>query len=128
MLFFFAGICGNTKPSNPTRKFPPPQRRRRIKACSGDSIGRLTSPRTSVLKPFFRITVENLLTQILARIIQAWYYFKSRAIIVSMAKETTGFRRDDAISAYNGGKLNFPLPTENLNFPPRMPMLKRRYG
>ena len=41
---------------------------------------------------------------------------------VSMAKETR-IRPDDAISAYNGGKLNFPWPMENLNFLPRMRML-----
>ncbi|XP_029201818.1 uncharacterized protein LOC114966200 [Acropora millepora] len=38
------GICGNTKPSNPKRKFQPPQRRRTNKAYSGESIGRPTSP------------------------------------------------------------------------------------
>ena len=38
----------------------------------------------------------------------------------------TGIRPDEAISAYNGGKLNFPWPTENLTFAPRMRMLKWR--
>lgn len=59
-------------------------------------------------------------------IIQAWYFFKSTAIIVSMAKRTTGIRPDAAISAYSGGKLNFPWPTENLNFAPIMRMLNWR--
>ena len=38
----------------------------------------------------------------------------------------TGTRPDEAISAYNGGKLNLPWPTENLTFTPRMRMLKWR--
>ena len=37
-----------------------------------------------------------------------------------------GIRQDEAISAYNGGKLNFPWHTENLTFAPRMRMLKWR--
>lgn len=36
------------QPSNPTRKFQPPQRRHRNKAYSRESISRPTSPRTSV--------------------------------------------------------------------------------
>ena len=38
----------------------------------------------------------------------------------------TGIRPDEAISACNGGKLNFSWPTENLTFAPRMRMLKWR--
>ena len=76
----------------------------------------------SFLRPFFRVTFEKY-TKFLRRIMQAWYFFKSIAIIVSMAKETIGIRPDDAISAYNGGKFNFPWATENLNFAPRMRML-----
>ena len=38
----------------------------------------------------------------------------------------TRIRRDEAISAYNDGKLNLPWPTENLTFTPRMRMLKWR--
>ena len=79
----------------------------------------------SFLKPFFRVMVEKY-TKFLQRIILAWYFFKLTAIIVSMAKETIGIQQDDAISAYNGGKLNFPWPTENLNFAPRMCMLNWR--
>jgi len=86
------------------------------------SVGRQVLPLLSVLKPFFRVMVEKY-RKFLQRIIQAWYLFKSTAIIVSTAKKTTGIRPDDAISAYNGGKLNFPWPTENLNFAPRMRML-----
>ena len=121
----FPGICGNTKPSNPTRMFQPPQRRRRNKAYSGESIGRPTSPHTSVFlevifsrngRKIYKISSKNNPSP-------AWYFFKSTAIIVSMAKETIGIRPDDAISAYNGGKFNFPWPTENLNFAPRMSML-----
>ena len=29
-------------------------------------------------------------------------------------KKTMGIRPDGSISAYNGGKLNFPWPTENV--------------
>ena len=38
----------------------------------------------------------------------------------------TGIRPDEGISAYNDGKLNFPWPTENLTFAPRMRMLRWR--
>ena len=89
------------------------------------SVARQVLTLLSFLKPFFRVTVEKY-TKFLQRIIQAWYLFKSTAIMVSMAKETTGIRPDDTISAYNGGKLNFPWPTENLNFAPRMCMLNWR--
>ena len=84
-------------------------------------VGRQDLSLLSFLKPFFRVTVEKY-TKFLQRIIQAWNFFKSNAIIV-YGKETTGIRPDDAISAYYGGKLNFPWPTENLNFAPRMCML-----
>ena len=87
------------------------------------SVGRQVLALLSILEPFFLVTVEKY-TKFLQRIIQAWYFFKSTAIIVSMAKETIGIRPVDAFSAYNGGKLNFPWPTENLNFAPRMRMLK----
>ena len=85
------------------------------------SVGGQVLALLSFLKPFFRVTVEKY-TKFLQRIIRAWYFFKSTAIIVSVAKETIGIRPDDVISAYNGGKLNFPWPTENLNFAPRMRM------
>ena len=122
--------CGNIKPSNPTRKFQPPQRRRRNKANSGESFGRSTSAHTSVFLEAIFSRNGRKIYKILRRIIQAWYLLESTAIIiiVSMAKETTGIRPDDAISAYNGGKLNFPWPTENLNFAPRMRMLNWRPG
>ena len=83
-------------------------------------VGRQVLALLSFLKPFFRVTVEKY-AKFLQRIIQEWYFFKSTTIIVS--KETTGIRPDDTISAYNGGKLNFAWPTENLNFAPRMRML-----
>ena len=86
------------------------------------SVGRQVLALLSFLEPFFRVTVEKY-TKFLHIIIEAWYFFKSTAIIISMAKETIGIQPDDAISAYNGGKLNFPWPTENLNFAPRMRML-----
>ena len=75
------------------------------------SVSRHVLALLSFLKPLFGVTVDKY-TKFLQRIIQAWYFFKSTAIIVSMAKETIGIRPDDAISAYNGGKLNFPWPTE----------------
>ena len=81
-------------------------------------VGRQVLALLSFLKPFFHVTVEKY-TKFLQRIIQAWYFFKSTAIIVTVAKETTGIRPDDAISAYNGRKLNFPWPMENLNFRPK---------
>ncbi|XP_044179049.1 uncharacterized protein LOC114950523 [Acropora millepora] len=83
------------------------------------SVGRQVLALLSFLEPFFRVTVEKY-TKFLQTIIETWYFFKSTAIIASMAKETIGIQPDDAISAYNGGKLNFPWPTENLNFAPRM--------
>lgn len=86
-------------------------------------VGRQVLALLSFLKPFFRVTVEKY-AKFLQRIIQEWYFFKSTTIIVS--KETTGIRPDDTISAYNGGKLNFAWPTENLNFAPRMRMLNSR--
>ena len=78
-------------------------------------VGRQLLTLTSSLKRFFRGTVEKY-TKFLQRIIQAWYLFKSTVIILSMAKETTGIRPDHATSAYNGRKMNFPWPMENLNF------------
>ena len=114
-FFFLQEFVAIPSQSNATRKFQPPQRRRRNKVYSGESIGRPTSPRTSFLKPFFGLTVEKY-TKFLKRIIQTWYFFKSTTIIVSMAKETIGIRPDDSISAYNGGKINFPWPTENFKF------------
>ena len=45
---------------------------------------------------------------------------------VTEVTRVTGIRPDEAIAAYNGGKLNFPWPTENLTFAPRMRMLKWR--
>ena len=86
------------------------------------SVGRQVLALLSFLKPFLRVTVEKYI-KFLQRIIQAWYFFKSTLIIFSMAKETIGIRPEDAMSAYNGGKLNFPWPTENVNFAPRMRML-----
>ncbi|XP_015778614.1 PREDICTED: uncharacterized protein LOC107356520 [Acropora digitifera] len=62
------------------------------------SVGRQVLALLSFLEPFFRVTVEKY-TKFLQRIIQAWYFFKSTAIIVSMAKETIGIRPDDAVSA-----------------------------
>ena len=50
------------------------------------SVGLQVPGLLSFLKPFFRITVEKY-TQFLQRIIQAWYYFKWTAIILSMARE-----------------------------------------
>ena len=84
------------------------------------SVGQQVLTLLSFLKPFIGVTVEKY-TKFLQRIIPAWYLFKSTAIMVSMAKETTGIRPDDAISAYNGG--NFPWPTKNFNFATRMRML-----
>ena len=118
--------CGNTKLSNPTRKFQPPQQKRRNKAYLGENIGRSTSAHTSVFLEAIFSSKGRKIYKILRRIIQAWYLLELTAIIiiiVSMAKETTGIRPDDAISAYNGVKLNFPWPTENLNFAPRVRML-----
>ena len=86
------------------------------------SVGRQVLALLSFLKPFFRVTVEKY-TKFLQRIIQVWSFFKSTAIIVSMAKETIGIRPVDSISSYYGGELNFPWPTENLSFAPRMRML-----
>ena len=87
----------------------------RNKAYSVESIGRPTSPRTSVF-----------LEAIFSRNGRKINKISSKKIIVAMAKETIGFRPDDSISAYNGGKLNFPWSTENLNFAPRMRMLNWR--
>ena len=86
------------------------------------SVGGQVLALLSSLKPFFCVTVEKY-AKFLQRIMQAWYFFNSTAIIVLMAKETIGIRPDDAISVYNGGKLNFPWPTENLNLAPGMCML-----
>ena len=110
--------------------FQPPQRRRRNKAYLGESINRPTSPHTFVFleaifsrngRKIYKISSKSNSSS-------AWYFVTSTTIIVSMAKETIGIRPDDAISAYNGGKLNFPWPTENLNFAPRMRMLNWRHS
>ena len=93
------------------------ERRRRNKAYPRESIGRPTSARTSVfLEAICSRNGRKIYTKFRQRIIQAYYFFNSSAIIVSVAKGTTGIRPDDALSAYNGGNLNFPWPTENLNF------------
>ena len=92
---FFAGICGNTKPSNPTRKFQPPiasedeEIRHTLEKAS---VGRQVLALPSFLEPFFRVTVEKY-TKFLQRIIQAWNFFKANAIIVSMAKKQQEFDR-----------------------------------
>ena len=107
---FFAGICGNTKPINPTRKFQPPQRRRRNKAYSGESIGRSTCPRTSVfLEAIFS---RRKICKISSKNNPSVELFQVECDYCIDGKETTGIRPDDAISAYNGGKLIFRGPRE----------------
>ena len=107
-------------PANPTRKFQQPQRRRRNKACSGESIGRPTSPCASVFleaifprngKKIYKISSKNNLSVVLFRVDCDYCLDGKRN-----NRNSTGFIvfTDDVISAYNGGKFNFPWPKENL--------------
>ena len=78
-----------------------------IRHAGESTVGRQVLTLLSFLKPFFRVAVEKY-TKFLQRIIQAWYLFMSTAIIVSMAKETTGIDHIRILSiglelACNGG-------------------------
>ena len=122
-MSFFAGIYRNAKPSNPTRKFQPPQRRRRNKTYSGESVGRPASPRTSVFLEAIFSRNGRKIYKISSKDNPSVVLFHIDYDYCLDAKETIGIRADDAISAYKGGKLNFPWPTENINFAARMRML-----
>ena len=76
--------CGNTKPRNPTRLSQPPQRRRRNKAYSGESIGRPTSAHTSVFleaifsrngRKMYKISSKNNPSVIPFRVDCDYYYY-----------------------------------------------------
>ena len=119
--------CGNIKPSNPTRKFQPPQRRRRNKAYSGERFGRSTSAHTSVFLEAIFSRNGRKIHKILRRIIQAWYRLESTAIIIIIIinyyyyycldgkrnnRNSTGWR----YLCIQWRKVEFPVAHEKLKF------------
>ena len=117
--FFF----GNTKPSNPTRMFQPPQRRRRNKAYSGESVFRPTSPHTSVFlvaifsrngRKIYTISSKNN-PRVAPFQVDCDYCLDSKR----NHRNSTGWR----YLCTQWRKVEFPVAHGNVNFVPRTGML-----
>ena len=126
---FFCRNLWQYQTQQPNKKVPAAscKRRRRNKAYSGESIGRPTSPHTSVFlgaifsrdgRKIYKISSKNNPSVELFQVLNA--------IIISMAKKQQEFDRM-ALSLHTMAESWIsPWPTENLNFAPRMCMLNWR--